>query len=227
MKLPFPIFLVLIVAVMISCEKKREIIIWQFGSVNQIAGNPVIITGSPEVINSAQGGAVEFNGEDEGLLINHNPIKGWDNFTIEVDLKPYPGYPQNIEQRFLHIQDPNNENRRILIELRLNEKEEWYGDWFIKAENESLTLIDSTLTFPVNEWATISLSYEKGKVRGYINGKLQVEGEIQYLPVGSNASVSIGSRMDHRSWFKGAIKEVRFIPGGFPQDHEPGSTATQ
>lgn len=214
LKSRFPLILVLlIVIVIISCNKEQEIVTWQLDSVNQIAGNPVLKTGSPEVINSRLGKAVEFNGKDEGLLIEHNPISGWENFTIEVDLKPYSGYPENIEQRFLHLQDPNNENRRILIELRLNEKEEWYGDWFIKAENESLTLIDSTLTFPVNEWATISLSYENGKVRGYINGEQQVEGEIQYLPVGSNGNVSIGSRMDHRSWFKGAIKEVRFKQG--------------
>lgn len=196
-----------------SCNNTQEkTITWRMDSASEIGGNSTEAWGNPEMIEGKEENFVEFDGKDDGLLVNNNPIAGMDEFTIEVDFKPYSGYPENREQRFLHIQDPDNENRRILIELRLNNQEEWYGDWFIKAESEDLTLIDSTLTHPVNEWATIKLVYKDGQMRGYINGKQELSGQIDYLPIDDKGKTSIGARMDKRSWFKGAIKEVRFIP---------------
>ena len=131
---------------------------------------------------------------------------------MEVDSKPYRGFPENTEQRFLHIQDPEDDTRRIMIELRLNDQDEWYGDWFMKAGNSSLALIDSTKTHPVNEWAPISLVFKDGQMAAYVNGKKELSGAIQYLPIGEGGKSSIGTRMDKRSWFKGAIKEVKLSP---------------
>ena len=207
------IFLFLIVFVAASCESpNQEVITWKIENMRQVGGNSVTVHGDPEIVEGEEKKFVEFDGNDDGLLVNANPIAGMEEFTIEVDLNPYSGFPENREQRFLHIQDPNNENRRILIELRLNDRDEWYGDWFIKSENESLTLIDSAHTHPVNEWYTISMVYSNGNVRGYINGQKEVSGSFQYLPIDENAKTSIGTRLDKRSWFNGAIKEVRFAP---------------
>ena len=194
----------------LSCSNSEEVEVWRINSTNEIGGHPTEVVGNPTVIRTEAGEAVEFDGEGDGLLIDNNPIAGMENFSIEVDFKPHSGYPENKEQRFLHIQDPQNENRRILIELRLNSKNEWYGDWFIKSENKDLALIDSALTHPVNEWATIKLTYENGQMKGFVNGKQEMAGNIEYLPIGKNGKVSIGSRMDKRSWHKGLIEEVRF-----------------
>ncbi|MGM1056538.1 MAG: LamG-like jellyroll fold domain-containing protein [Bacteroidota bacterium] len=196
-----------------SCDdKRREVIVWKIDSTNKIGENVVIVSGNPQVISGENGNAVEFDGVDDGLLIDHNPIAGMQEFTIEVDLKPYRAGMENREQRFLHIQDPENVDRRILLELRLNERDEWYGDWFVKTEKRSLTLIDTLFTHPLEEWATMSLEYKNGTVTGFVNGIPEVSGEIEYLPVGPEGKTSIGTRMDQRSWFKGAIKEVRFLP---------------
>lgn len=200
-------------ALFCSCEdKKTEVIVWKIDSRNKIADRIVTVIGDPEVISVENGNAVEFDGVDDGLLFDQNPIAGMQEFTIEVDLKPYRASLENREQRFLHIQDPENEDRRILLELRLNGRDEWYGDWFIKTEKKSLTLIDSFFTHPVEEWATMSLEYKDGTVTGFVNGIPEVSGEIEYLPVGPEGKTSIGTRMDQRSWFNGAIKEVRFSP---------------
>lgn len=206
-------FLLLFCVFLASCEKSHEDeTVWKMDSISEIGGNSLEIHGNPTILRKGDEQAILFNGQNDGLLIDANPIHNLEEFNIELDLKPSSGYPENREQRFLHIQDPENENRRILIELRLNEKEEWYGDWFIKSENESLTLIDSAYTHPVGEWATIGMVYSNGVIKGYVNGKEEVSGKFQYLPIGKNAKTSIGTRMDKRSWFKGAIKEVRFFP---------------
>lgn len=207
------ILLLLFLFLFVSCgETKRDRISWKLNGIQEIGGNRVTVLGDPVVLEGEGGEFVEFDGRDDGLLIDANPIDGMKEFAVAVDFIPYPGFPENREQRFLHIQDPENENRRILIELRLNDQGEWYGDWFIKSENESLTLIDSTMTHPVNEWATIQMSYRDGVMKGYVNGKEEVSGEIRYLPIGENARTSVGTRMDQRSWFRGGIREVRFSP---------------
>ncbi|WP_299987441.1 LamG-like jellyroll fold domain-containing protein [uncultured Pontibacter sp.] len=190
---------------------QSDVKVWQVNSLTSIAGHQPTVWGSPEVINAGEHGlAIAFDGIDDGLLINSNPIAGAEEFEIEVEFKPFAGYPENVEQRFLHIQDPANPDRRILIELRLNNRQQWYADFFMRTENAALTLIDSTKTHPVNEWATIKLHYSKGQMKGFVNGFEEVSGEITYLPISPSASTSIGTRMDKRSWFKGAIKTVRF-----------------
>src|SRR5690606_38312953 len=171
------VFFGLLAGIFISCGNGAETVTWQIDSFEEIGGMPVVVSGAPRVLTAEDGKVVEFNGNNDGLLVRSNPVADWENFLIEVDIKPYPGFPENIEQRFLHIQDPENENRRILIELRLTENNEWYGDWFVKTENESITLVDPTLTHPVNEWATISLKYEDGVLTGLVNGEEQVQGK--------------------------------------------------
>ncbi|MCC9168203.1 LamG domain-containing protein [Pontibacter sp. XAAS-A31] len=185
--------------------------VWHLNSLESIGNHEVSIVGNPKVINVEPAGkAVEFDGVDDGLLVDANPITGAEEFTIEVAFKPYASYPENIEQRFLHIQDPNNESRRILIELRLNNKQEWYVDFFMRTEDASLVLIDSTKTHPVDEWATVALVYQDGQMRGYVNGVQESAGDIAYLPISAEAKTSLGTRMDKRSWFKGAIRTVTF-----------------
>lgn len=195
---------------MFSCKESEDhTIVWSMDSIEKDAGSLVTVLGDPRIVDE---GGMEFDGIDDGLLVHKNPVSGMEEFTIEVEIHPYSGYPENREQRFLHLQDPENEDRRILIELRLNDREEWYGDWFIKSQEGSLALLDSTSTHPVNEWATIRLDYKDGKMTGYVNGEQEVTGNINYHPINDKGKTSLGTRMDKRSWYKGGIRKIRFIP---------------
>ncbi|WP_299819693.1 LamG-like jellyroll fold domain-containing protein [uncultured Pontibacter sp.] len=185
--------------------------VWQLKSLKSVGGNEPAILGNPKVVKATGGGkAIAFDGQDDGLLVDANPIAGADEFSVEVLFKPFAAYPDNIEQRFLHIQDPDNPNRRILIELRLNDKQQWYADFFMRTDSASLTLIDPAKTHAVNEWATITLKYKDGVMKGFVNGVEEVSGKIDYMPISASAKTSIGTRMDKRSWFKGEIKRVTF-----------------
>ncbi len=150
-----------------------------------------------------------FDGQDDGLLVDHNPIAGAEEFSIEVVFKPNAAWPANVEQRFLHIEDMGTGQRRLLLELRLNNRNQWYADFFLRTENGALTLIDSTKTHPVGEWATMTLTYKNKQLKGYVNGQLELSGEIEYLPIPASAKTSIGTRMDKRSWFNGEIQSIR------------------
>ncbi|WP_229802230.1 LamG domain-containing protein [Pontibacter akesuensis] len=198
----------LLVGCVASRQSRQEV--WQLNSLETISGYTPQVWGQPKVVKAEGKKAIQFDGKEDGLLLGVNPIAGADAFTIEVEFKPAAAYPENVEQRFLHIQDPNNDKRRILIELRLNDKGQWYPDLFMRTENASLTLIDSTRTHPVNKWASIRLAYKDGQLKGYVNGEEELSGEIEYLPISSTAKTSIGTRMDKRSWFNGAIRVVKF-----------------
>ncbi len=181
---------------------------------NLMAEYTALQVGNPRSVPVAGGGvAYEFDGVDDGLLYEVNPLVGAEAFSIEVVFKPYAGYPENREQRFLHIQDPENENRRILMELRLNSRGEWYPDLFMRSETEALTLIDSTRTHPVGEWARMRLVYKAGKLKGFVNGVEELSGTIHYQPISAAAKTAIGMRMNRVSFFKGAIKEVLVTTG--------------
>ncbi|ALJ01495.1 hypothetical protein DC20_15360 [Rufibacter tibetensis] len=183
---------------------------WKMDSLTAVGGHLTAVIGNPKSIKG-KGGAqvISFDGVDDGLLVDHNPIAGAEEFTIEVVFKPNAAWPANVEQRFLHIEDMALGQRRILLELRLNNRNQWYADFFMRTEKAALTLIDSTKTHPVGEWATMTLTYKDKQLKGYVNGQRELSGEIEYLPIPASAKTSIGTRMDQRSWFNGEIQSVK------------------
>lgn len=165
----------------------------------------------PFIIDTELGKALKFNGIDEGIIVDGNPMKDWDEFTIEMIIKPdSSSIIENFEQRFFHLRSKENDTRRILIELRLLSKNRWSLDTFIKSDNSSCTLLD-TLNFshPVNIWHHVALTYANGIMSHYVNGNIELSGKVNYIPI-ENGQISIGARQDPRSWFKGIIKLVKF-----------------
>jgi hypothetical protein len=183
-------------------------IIWSIDNVNRLGGNDVTKLGDPHVETFDNGNGVYFDGVDDGLIVDANPLEGTTSFTVELIFKPDSSYPGNIEQRFIHIQNPANEDRRILLELRLTDDHQWYLDIFINSELSSLALMDDKLRHPVNKWYHVAMVYDNGVMISYVNGKKQLSGTVDYLPI-SGAKTSIGTRMNLYSWFKGCIKELR------------------
>ncbi|WP_205500026.1 LamG domain-containing protein [Rufibacter psychrotolerans] len=205
----FSLFFLLATCWLASCAVQKPVQ-WPLESLTSVGGHPTQVLGNPKVVQG-QGGAqaVAFDGQADGLLVDHNPIAGAEEFSIEVVFKPNAAWPANVEQRFLHIEDLGTGQRRLLFELRLNNRNQWYADFFLRTENKALTLIDSTKTHPVGEWATMTLTYKDKQLKGYVNGKLELSGEIEYLPIPASAKTSIGTRMDKRSWFNGQIQSIR------------------
>lgn len=193
---------------------------WNINSVDSIAGFSVIKSDSPQMIDSDEyEKVVWFDGVDDGLLIEANPLEGATNFTIEVVFKPDSSLPANEEQRFIHFQDPDNNDRRVLIETRLTDGQQWYLDTYIKSEISSKALKLETALHPVGEWYHAALIYDNGSMKHFVNGIEEISGEVSFLPI-TNAHTSIGTRMDQRSWFKGSIAILKvthsaLTPGDF------------
>jgi hypothetical protein len=192
--------------------------IWNIGSVDSIAGFPVIKSDLPHVIDSdVYGKVVWFDGIDDGLLVESNPLEGAVNFTIEVIFKPDSSWPANEEQRFIHFQNPANDDRRILIELRLTDTHQWYLDTYIKSELSSKALKLETAVHPVGQWYHAALVYDNRSMKHFVNGIEEISGTVDYLPV-TSGSTSIGTRMNQISWFKGSIAILKVTHSALTPD---------
>ncbi len=200
------------------CAQQPQQHFWKINSLEQIDGLPVTAEGNPELIDSPYGQAVSFDGEGDRLLVDTNPLGDATEFTVEIIFRPNDAFPNNREPRFFHIEAPDNSNRRITIELRLNDRQQWYLDTYIKSEVSQHTLIDETLVHPVGEWAHAAVTYKDRQFTAYVNGEKELSAEVDYLPIAANGQTSIGARMNRVHWFNGDILAVRITHQVLPPE---------
>ena len=201
----------------VTCSREHEgrkdmtsgQVTWNFDTIERIGENVVTVFGSPEVIVTPGGKAVEFDGEKDGLLVETYPLQGIGVFTLEVIFRPdADGLP---EQRFFHLQEDGSENR-ILIETRLTEDNQWYLDTFMQSGETGQTLIDEQFIHPVGAWYNAVLIFDGREMRHYVNSVRELSAQIaSYNPL-QKGKTSIGVRINRVCWFKGAIRTARFTP---------------
>ena len=186
-----------------------KVIIWKIKDPNLVGGMKPLVLGNPVIKVEGKDSSIYFNGIDDGLIVPVIPIEGWSTFTIEVLFKPESDGP--IAPRFIHFED--TALNRGTFELRLTKNGQWYLDAFLKngKTNKGLTLIDSTKLHPTGSWYWATLVYNDKKMSSYINGKKELEGEIDF-PAMTKGNISLGVRLNKVNWFKGEIREIRFHP---------------
>lgn len=180
---------------------------WDINSMDKIGGHEVKVIGNPILIKGPGGKAVFFDGLDDGLLINSNPLAGARTFTVEAIFRPDAGGAR--EQRWFHIQEETGDDR-ILLESRL-EGQQWFTDTFIKSGKNSLALYAENFKHQLGEWYHVALVYDGSLMRHYVNGKEELSGPLTIPPL-EQGQTSIGVRMNRVYWFKGAVSKVRFTP---------------
>jgi hypothetical protein len=99
----------------------------------------------------------------------------------------------------------------MLLETRLTEDGQWHLDSFLRSGEAYKVLIDPAQNHPVGEWAHVALVLDNGNMRHYVNGKLELAGEIDFEPI-SGGTISLGVRLGLRHWFKGGIHSIRVTP---------------
>jgi hypothetical protein len=182
--------------------------VWTLRDVSRVAGLTTEVVGSPRLAGSGTGSGFVFDGKGDGVFVPVNPLEGWSAFTVEVRFKP--DGTGDAEQRFLHIEDARKQ--RVLIETRLTPDKQWALDTFLFQDaNHKLTLLDRTRLHPADRWYWVALVYDGRKMSHYVDGVLELEGEVAFAPMTAGRT-SIGVRQNLVSWFKGAIAEARFTP---------------
>jgi hypothetical protein len=180
---------------------------FDFRILDDIARYQVTVIGNPKIIDSPLGKAIEFDGQNDGILIDINPVKGLQQFTIEVVFKPYSS--NFIEQRFLHMGECHGD--RLLFELRLNNEGKWYLDTFIASGKSSRALMSRDFYHALDEWYVAALVFNGHEMKSYVNGSRELVGRVNYKPMDSGR-FSIGVRQNLVSWFKGALRQIKITP---------------
>ena len=187
--------------------------IWRFDNIDSIGGHETHVLGHPHLINSPYGKAIEFNGVDDALFVDVHPLAGATTYTWEVIFRPDADGAE--AQRFFHLSeiDPatgKDTDNRMLFEIRIV-KGLWCLDSFAESNGSRRTLQNCNDLHPLGQWYRATAVYDGKTLRNYVGDELQGEGELHLTPQGAGRS-SIGTRINQRDYFKGAVFEARFTP---------------
>jgi hypothetical protein len=160
--------------------------------------------GSPRVIGTPIGTAIEFDGIDDALVVDVHPLAGATTFTWEAIFRPDGG---NREQRWFHLQEAGSDNR-MLFEIRVVE-DRWFLDSFNFSTTGTATLMNKSSLHPVGAWYHVAAVYDGKTFSNYVNGVQDGAAEVALSPQRSGRS-SIGVRINLVDYFKGAIHSARF-----------------
>ena len=181
-----------------ALNKNSEWLIADFIKANhvQLAGNPQLnIDGLEKVVC--------FDGIDDAIFLNQNPLEGLKEFTVEMIFKP--AFGGEFEQRVLHIGEVSGD--RMLLEIRALDGN-WYFDGFVASNGNKLALAHEELLHPLGQWYHVALVVSKNSLSTYVNGNLELSEPYIFNPISGGKS-SIGVRLNNRSWFKGCVYKVR------------------
>lgn len=195
---------------------------WDICSVTEIGDYGVTVNGEPAVVKTEKGDAVFFDGVNDALFIDKNPLGDAREFTFEVLFKPEGGQP-NIgnEPRFVCFWDPDDASGpRMTIEIRVTAANEWYFDGFLKTDNDDLTLIDATKTHPTGEWMHAAVTYKDNMFTTYVNGQQELSGTVGYISKVFNTTgkTSVGARYNLARWYHGLIKAIKVTHAAIPPE---------
>jgi len=185
--------------------------------LKKINGHPVKVFGHPKIVKTEIGKAIHFDGIDDRLLVDNNPLGDAKEFTIEVIFKPDSGYRISMQPRFIHLQDEAdtlsgwNSARRIMIELRLTPENKWYLDGFMLTDAAERTLVNKKLTHPTGQWSHAALTYKNNTFKTFVNGIEETSGNIVFTEkiLNQKGKVSIGGRMNRLNYYCGLIKTLK------------------
>jgi hypothetical protein len=199
--------------------------VWLFDRLDNIGGNPTHFDGRPKLIDTPAGKAIAFNGVSDGLFIDQHPMAGFKTFTFEAIFRPDGGAAQ---QRWFHLAsiDPktgqvslpggtNDPNPRFTFEIRVVDGNKWYLDAFTHGDGYNQALSFSSKVHPIGQWFAVAQTYDGKMYRSYVNGVLEGEAAIDFKPQGPGRT-SVGVRINHIDYFKGAVIEARFTSRAIP-----------
>jgi hypothetical protein len=199
-----PSFRLLLPLLSVLAFAADDSVTWTFDNLQKIGGHSVTVLGTPKVIDTPLGKAVQFNGATDALFFEVHPLAGAEKFTWEVIFRPDSDGPP--AQRFFHMQE-NGSQHRYLFETRIINKQ-WALDSFAATSAGSKALMDVNLLHPADKWMHVAAVYDGKEYSNYVNGKLQVKAAVTLAPEGPGRT-SVGVRINKVDYFKGAIRLSR------------------
>ena len=186
--------------------------VWRFDQTAALGGHPTKVLGAPRVIDTEIGKAVAFNGVDDALFVSLHPLAGAAAWTWEMIFRP--DADGKSAQRIFHLQsvDPATgadiTDERMLFEIRI-QNGQWCLDSFAISGTHRQALLNCEKLYAFGPWYRVTAVYDGTMLRNYVGDELQGEGPLE-LPAPRPGRASVGTRIDLRDYYKGAIFEARF-----------------
>ena len=196
----------------VAAAPEKEKTVWTLNGTEKVGNAVPEVMGAPKPLPGAVQ-AISFDGARDGLLVPANPLAGCDKFTVEILF--YPASGGGEEQRFFHAED--TAASRALMELRVLPGGQWCLDSYLRVGKTGLALLDRAKGHPLDRWHWVAMIYDGKTLTGFVNGAKEMEGDIAF-PSMKDGRISLGVRQNKVSWFKGAIREVRFHPTALTAD---------
>jgi hypothetical protein len=187
-----------------------DVEVWTFDRLDRLGGHQTDVLGSPRVVDTPVGKAVEFDGVDDALFVEVHPLAGAETFTWEAIFRPDGG---QTAQRWFHLQESGTENR-LLFEIRVVGGQ-WYLDSYGHSGDAQSALMNRDRLHPLGMWYHVAAVYDGREFRNYVNGIQEGAAEIRFAPQRPGRS-SIGVRINRVDYFKGAIHLARFTRRALP-----------
>jgi putative heme-binding domain-containing protein len=187
-----------------------EAAVWTFDRLDGIGGHKTTVLGEPRIIDSPLGKAVEFDGIDDALFVDHHPLAGAASFTWEAIFRPDGGEAQ---QRWFHLseQDPvtgDDTENRMLFEIRVV-GDEWYLDSYHQSGAANKALMNREARHKLGAWYHVASVYDGREFSNYVDGVREGAAELHLAPHGPGHA-SVGVRINKTFFFKGAVRLARF-----------------
>ncbi len=184
---------------------------WRFDAAGRIGGRQPERAGAPQVIATEHGPAVLFDGVDDALFLDENPLQGLAAYTVEVLFRPDAGGGE--EQRFFHAGTVDAD--RLLFETRPAGAGGWALDAFVQSGDGSATLLDRARAHPLGGWHWVAAVAGAGRFASFVDGEPELSRGLALGPAPAGG-LSLGCRRNRVSWFRGAIARVRVSPQALP-----------
>ena len=207
-------------------QPKGGIVTWNIDNLNNIGGHPAFDIGTPKVIKTAAGKALEFNGQN-GLILETNPVAGYEQWTIEALIRPDGG--KETAQRIFHIGEynaavdqvngptaTNNNSNRFTFELRLVGDQAYFESFNTGPGYQSALSVKEKL-HPLHTWLVLTQTYDGTTHRHYVNGELELEKPLKYHVQGPGRC-GIGTRLNRVTPFTGGYMRMRFAKRALPPE---------
>ena len=205
------------VAALSVCEASAQTT-WFVNNTTNIGGHGVTVLGDPHVVSTPYGGAVQFDGMDDGLVVSNNPLAGFSNLTVELIFKHDPlSVPTAHEPRIVHVQSDTPPDHRLTLETRVSTNttpHTFHLDTYLKFGDgdHHRTLFNKDLPHPVSEWTHLAATYDGTNFCNYLNGQLELCGALEGKLFANTGATWIGQRANNVAYFEGAVLAVRFTP---------------
>lgn len=196
--------------------------LWTFDNLDRIGGHPTTLLGSPRLVDTEIGKAVEFDGIDDAIFLDVHPLAGAETFTWEAIFRPDGG---DFAQRWFHLQETGSENR-LLFEIRVM-GDRWFLDSYAFSSTGEATLMNKQSLHPLRKWYHVAAVYDGKVFSNYVNGVRDGSEDVRLTPPAAGRT-SVGVRINRLFYFKGAVHSSRFTRRALtPDEFMPVPRATR